>query len=78
MKLCRFTATSSPAVRIVLIATDRTVLDLADVQANRGAAEMQFLGYADQKTQVSQFHVGGYGHNCSNSRGVLVKCIGVT
>jgi 2-dehydro-3-deoxy-D-arabinonate dehydratase len=54
MKLCRFTSTSGPAVRIGLIANDRTVLDLSDAGVQRMKDLLERADLADELVRLSR------------------------
>lgn len=54
MKLCRFTATPSPTVRIGLIANDRTVLDLADAGVHRMQDLLERADLVDELIRLSR------------------------
>jgi 2-dehydro-3-deoxy-D-arabinonate dehydratase len=54
MKLCRFTATTSPAVRIGLIANDRTVLDLTDAGVHRMKDLLERADLANECMRLSR------------------------
>jgi 2-dehydro-3-deoxy-D-arabinonate dehydratase len=53
MKLCRFTSTASPTVRIGLIANDRTVLDLTDAGVHRMKDLVERADLADELVRLS-------------------------
>ena len=54
MKLCRFTATPSAAVRVGLITNDRTVLDLADAGVDRMQDLLERADLADELVRLSR------------------------
>jgi len=54
MKLCRFTQTGNPAVRIGLIATDRSILDLTDAGVHRMRDLLERTDLADELLRLSR------------------------
>ena len=54
MKLCRFTSTASPTVRIGLTANDRTVLDLSDAGVHRMKDLLERADLAGELVRLSR------------------------
>jgi hypothetical protein len=54
MRLCRFTATSSAEVRIGLIVSSQTVIDLTDTSVVRMKAHIERPDLVDELARLSQ------------------------
>ena len=63
MKLCRFTASSSPDVRVGLIANDQTVLDLTGAGVRRMTGLIERADLVDELTRLSQAGLTGHSLN---------------
>jgi hypothetical protein len=73
MKLCRFTAASSPEVRVGLIASGRSVIDLTHADVRRMMGLIERADLVDELTRLMRR--GLPEHALDSTRGNQVACM---